>query len=81
MGKIFGILVIILGIWIGLTIYTEGTHQAFGGIFASFGESGSPTEVSDTRNPLQRIRERSQQAQDEGYDRVERALKQGAGRK
>ena len=35
MGKIFGILLIVIGIWVGLTIYNEGTDAAFGGIFAS----------------------------------------------
>jgi hypothetical protein len=35
MGKIFGILLIVLGIWVGLTIFSEGTDSAFGGLFAS----------------------------------------------
>lgn len=35
MGRIFGILMIGLGIWIGLEIYLEGTQNAFGGAFAS----------------------------------------------
>lgn len=35
MGRIFGILLIGLGIWIGLEIYLEGTQNAFGGAFAS----------------------------------------------
>ena len=33
MGKIFGILFIGLGIWVGMEIYLEGTRQAFGGAF------------------------------------------------
>jgi hypothetical protein len=35
MGRIFGILFIGLGIWVGLKIYLEGTQNAFGGVFAS----------------------------------------------
>ena len=35
MGRIFGILLIGLGIWVGLEIYLEGTQNAFGGVFAS----------------------------------------------
>lgn len=35
MGKIFGILLIVVAIWVGLTIFNEGTHAAFGGLFAS----------------------------------------------
>jgi len=34
MGKIFGILLIVAGIWVGLTIFSEGTDRAFGGFFA-----------------------------------------------
>jgi hypothetical protein len=35
MGKIFGILLIVVGVWVGLTIFTEGTDAAFGGLFRS----------------------------------------------
>lgn len=35
MGKVFGILLIVVALWIGLTLFTEGTDAAFGGIFAS----------------------------------------------
>lgn len=34
MGKIFGILLIVVGLWVGITIFTEGTDAAFGGLFA-----------------------------------------------
>lgn len=39
MGKIFGILLIVVAIWVGLTIFNEGTHAAFGGLFASSKEA------------------------------------------
>jgi hypothetical protein len=34
MGRIFGILCVVLGLWIGIEIFLEGTDNAFGGIFA-----------------------------------------------
>jgi len=46
MAKIFGVLLIVLGVWIGMEIYTKGMHDAFGGVFARFSEpldrDGSP---------------------------------------
>lgn len=49
MGKIFGILFMGLGIWVGLEIYLEGTQNAFGGIFASHQiESEAPRDVRTT---------------------------------
>jgi len=44
MAKIFGILLIVVGVWIGLEIYTNGMDEAFGGVFASFGEPRKPGE-------------------------------------
>ncbi len=38
MAKIFGVLLIVLGVWIGMEIYTKGMHDAFGGVFARFAE-------------------------------------------
>lgn len=38
MSKIFGILLIVVGVWVGITIFTEGADTAFGGLFAG-GES------------------------------------------
>jgi hypothetical protein len=42
MQKIFGILFILLAVWIAIEVYTEGTDRAFGGLFASH----SPTPAS-----------------------------------
>ena len=39
MGRLLGILLIVLGIWMALEIYNEGTRNAFGGAFAFLGES------------------------------------------
>jgi len=35
MGRIFGILVVVVGLWIGIEIFLEGTEHAFGGAFAA----------------------------------------------
>ena len=34
MGRIFGILCVVVGLWIGAEIYREGVDHAFGGAFA-----------------------------------------------
>jgi hypothetical protein len=34
MAKIIGILLIVVGVWVGLTIFNEGTDAAFGGLLA-----------------------------------------------
>ncbi len=48
MMKIFGILLIVVGVWVGLTIYTEGSDAAFGGLFAGEKIEGE----SDDGRPL-----------------------------
>jgi hypothetical protein len=35
MQKIFGVLLILLAVWVGIEIYTQGMDGAFGGLFAS----------------------------------------------
>ena len=58
MAKVLGILVIVLGVWIGMEIFTKGTDEAFGGLFAAGGarEAGTAAEP-----PVQRIRSRVEQ--------------------
>ena len=36
MGRLLGILLIVLGIWMALEIYNEGTRNAFGGAYAAY---------------------------------------------
>ena len=38
---IIGVLLVVLGVWVGLEVYTEGTQNAFGGRLASFAGSDS----------------------------------------
>jgi hypothetical protein len=55
MQKIFGILLILLLVWVGIEVFTKGTDGAFGGIFASHAQTrdgghtggGLPDSVRD----------------------------------
>ena len=78
MGKLFGILLIVFAIWVGMSIYTEGTDRAFGGILARFAPAPAEGELHDTRPSLERIREKVQSARHEQLDRIERQLRQEA---
>ena len=69
MGKIYGIMLIVIGIWLGMTIYTEGLDNAFGGLFTKLGPN---PVVQDRRPPTERIRDRVQGATDERTERIER---------
>jgi hypothetical protein len=50
MGKLFGIVVIVVGLWAGAEIYTEGTANAFDGALARMGivETAKPSEEQRT---------------------------------
>jgi hypothetical protein len=73
MGKIFGIVFIVAGLWIGMTIYTEGTDRAFGGIFAS-SSSSSPGDSEAASSPLERIEQRGAEARNAQLERIESQL-------
>jgi hypothetical protein len=72
MGKMIGILLIVLGVWVGMEVYTEGTSNAFGGklAFLSDGE-GSP---DDGEAPVRRVGTNVQRDHDEANARRERLL-------
>jgi hypothetical protein len=69
MGKMFGILLVVVGIWVGLEIYTQGTQNAFGGAFAFLGESGDGDETRDRRTAPQRAGDAVRAAQEEAEQR------------
>ena len=71
MGKIYGIALIVVGIWVGMTIFTEGLDNAFGGIFTKI---GAEPVGRDVRAPTERIRDRVQSAADERTERIERLV-------
>ncbi len=66
MAKVFGILMLVLLVWIGLEILTNGMDSAFGGIFAT----GDPSASS----------ERSQSTMQSIRTRVQRDIRAGAAR-
>ena len=70
MGKIIMIGFIVVAIWVGLTIYTEGTDRAFGGLFSGL----SSEKLGDARAPLEVIGHSATSARDAQLERIERQL-------
>lgn len=56
MGKAFGIVVIAVGVWAGLEIYTEGTSNAFGGALQKIGMAEPAPEGTEADKPLDALR-------------------------
>ncbi|MDH3211166.1 MAG: hypothetical protein OEM05_01665 [Myxococcales bacterium] len=73
MGKIFGILLVVIGIWVGMEVYLKGTDQALGGALA-FLEDGDGTEVHDRRTTPQRAGDAARRAHDAAEARRNRLL-------
>jgi hypothetical protein len=72
MAKIFGVLLIVLGVWIGMEIFTKGMDQAFGGALAGFAE---PSDSGDSpRGSLvQRARDKVESSMQHAEDGANRA--------
>jgi hypothetical protein len=51
MGKLIGLLLIVLGVWIGVEVYDKGVDHAFGGLFAWF---DTPLQRADEGHEVQR---------------------------
>jgi hypothetical protein len=67
MGRLFGLILMVAAIYVGLTLYTEGFDNAFGGIFAS------SDEPSERQAPVtQRVRDRVTEHLRTGAERRER---------
>ena len=73
MGKVIAIALIVIAIWIGLTIYTQGPDQAFGGLFARAFDS-SQLDAPAARSTPDRALDAFQRAYDKSEDRVNRAM-------
>jgi len=56
MQKIFGVLLILLAVWVAIEVYTNGTDRAFGGLFA--GRSHGPASASESGPLTSRARDR-----------------------
>jgi hypothetical protein len=74
MAKIFGILVIVVAVWVGLTIFNEGTDAAFGGLFASKTQLGQ-TQLDPAGRPLPR---RVEQSVSKAYQEHEKQMAERA---
>jgi len=77
MGKAIVILMIVLGVWIGLEIFTKGTDAAFGGVFAS-GDATAAQKAEPNQSPAQRIGARVQQQLKAGAVRSTSGLEESA---
>jgi hypothetical protein len=70
MQKIFGILFIVLAIWVGLEVYTEGTARAFDGLFVRLGVAEEPAaDEGPYKNAGERAADRLRGAYQAGMDR------------
>lgn len=75
MRKVFGILAIVLGIWIGIEVYTQGADRAFGGLFAWFQKTDPEDVREQSVTPVTRRAEKAfQRAYDKSLDRVDEQL-------
>jgi len=67
MGKLIGLMLIVLGVWVGIEIYDKGVDQAFGGLFAWF---DAPLQTDQHRGSLaQRVGAKVQSDIDAGAQR------------
>ena len=74
MAKIFGMLLVVVGIWLGLEVYQNGIEGAFGGALASLGDSADEQAVHDPRSVPQRAGAAVERAHAEAEARLERML-------
>ena len=74
MGKIFGMLLVVVGIWVGLEVYQSGIQGAFGGALAGLGGSGSEQAAVTPRSVPQRAGAAVERAHAEAEARMERML-------
>lgn len=76
MQKAFGILCIVIGIWVGLEVYQEGMAGAFDGAFVKLGLADEPAAGSAEAysTPGERAGGRLRDAYQAGMDRGERAF-------
>lgn len=66
MGKVIGILILVIAVWVGMEIFTKGMDSAFGGLLAMGGEATPAQRAAEARGaphqtPVQRIGARVQQ--------------------
>jgi hypothetical protein len=74
MGRIFGLLLGVLGIWAMTEVYLHGTAGAFGGAFAQLSGEASAGDAADGRSLGRRAGDSVESAQAEAEARRERML-------
>ena len=74
MAKIFGILLVVVGIWLGLEVYQSGIQGAFGGSLAGLGGSADEQAVGNPRSVPQRAGDAVERAHADAEARLERML-------
>ena len=74
MAKIFGMLLVVVGIWLGLEVYQNGMQGAFGGALASFGDAADEQAVGEPRSVAQRAGAAAERAHAEAEARRNRML-------
>ncbi len=74
MAKIFGILLVVVGIWLGLEVYLNGMQGAFGGALASLDGSATGQAAANPRSVPQRAGDAVERAHDEAQARLNRML-------
>jgi hypothetical protein len=70
MGKVFGILFMVLAIWVGIEIYTKGSDRAFGGALAWLGGESASADGGDGRSTMQRFGDRVRSDMQTGAERT-----------
>lgn len=76
MGKAFGILMIVLGIYVGMELYTEGMKNAFGGILVRMGLEEPPAEGEPAKRPTEAVRDRVLEHRQADAERKQRLMEQ-----
>jgi hypothetical protein len=74
MAKIFGILLIILGIWAGSEIYTKGAANAFGGALSALGFEDAAPDAAEPQSLPRRAGGKVSRAHAEAEARRNRML-------
>jgi hypothetical protein len=73
MGKVVTGLIVVVGLWVGVELFTKGPSRAFDGLFAELFTS-TETRPADTRSTAQRAGAAVERARDATEERRARML-------
>jgi hypothetical protein len=74
MGKAFGILLLVVGMWVSFELYLHGIQGAFGGVLVSLGASAEQEGAGDPRPVPQRAGDAVERAHAEAQARFDSML-------